>query len=261
MVDIDSLTADPTSADFVFNVNQAAAPDTWSTAPAPASITRSVGTGVDGSDRVKIIWADGDILNQWIEVTVLATSVTGLASADVFYFGNASGDGDGDGLVDDNEFNTFKSQFGLSGAIGTLQSDYNGDGNVNLGDFIAMRERFGGPGVLAPTPPAPAPLAAAAPGSDVATADEPLVESAPAAAPSLRQVSVGPLAAGLELSQLPVDLFVELQSNPTPAADTPALLAATDQTDLRPLSDETADDDSDDLLTDILAESALVIPL
>ena len=35
--------------------------------------------------------------------------------------------------------------------------------NVDLGDFIAMRERFGGPGVLAPTPPAPAPVAAPAP--------------------------------------------------------------------------------------------------
>ena len=42
--------------------------------------------------RVEIIWADGAIENEWVQVTVLADADTGLAAPDVFYFGNAIGD-------------------------------------------------------------------------------------------------------------------------------------------------------------------------
>jgi hypothetical protein len=50
-----------------------------------------------------LIWPDGAIRNQWLQVTVLADDVTGLAAPDVFYFGNAvgeTGDVPGDTLVD-----------------------------------------------------------------------------------------------------------------------------------------------------------------
>jgi hypothetical protein len=64
----------------------------WSEAPAPASVTVRVGAGKGGSDRVTIIWADGAIRNQWLAVTVLPTSRTGLRYPDVFYVGNAVGE-------------------------------------------------------------------------------------------------------------------------------------------------------------------------
>ncbi|MCK4275121.1 MAG: hypothetical protein KAX78_01300, partial [Phycisphaerae bacterium] len=67
-------------------------PAGWVAAPAPTSVTVRPGAGAGGSDRVTLIWADNAIEKQWLEVTVLATVNTGLASDDVFYFGNAIGE-------------------------------------------------------------------------------------------------------------------------------------------------------------------------
>jgi len=50
-----------------------------------------VGT-LSGSDRIEILWADGSIQQQWLEVIVKSTVHTGLATDDVFFFGNAIGD-------------------------------------------------------------------------------------------------------------------------------------------------------------------------
>jgi hypothetical protein len=41
---------------------------------------------------VTIIWANNAIEKQWLQITVKATANTGLATADVFYFGNAVGE-------------------------------------------------------------------------------------------------------------------------------------------------------------------------
>jgi hypothetical protein len=108
MVDIDGL-ADPDAlgaADFGFRVGNDNNPDGWAAAPAPQSITVRTVAGVE---RVTIIWADNDwttpdpepgaIAKQWLQVTVLATANTGLPGNDVFYFGNAVGDG-GNSTVD-----------------------------------------------------------------------------------------------------------------------------------------------------------------
>ncbi len=102
VIDVANLTGTPTVADFAFLVGNNDDPSTWSTAPAPRSITVRPGTGVNGSDRVTIIWADdnpytperepGSISNQWLQVTALATANTGLGEADVFYVGNAIGE-------------------------------------------------------------------------------------------------------------------------------------------------------------------------
>jgi hypothetical protein len=45
--------------------------------------------GTAGSDRVKLVFADRAIENAWLRITVLADATSGLASNDVFYFGNA----------------------------------------------------------------------------------------------------------------------------------------------------------------------------
>ena len=57
-----------------------------------SSITVRAGAGLDGADRVTLIWADGVIRNCWLQVTVLATDATGLAENEVFYVGNAVGE-------------------------------------------------------------------------------------------------------------------------------------------------------------------------
>ncbi|MGD9722726.1 MAG: Calx-beta domain-containing protein [Pirellulales bacterium] len=78
--------------DFAFKVGANNSPDTWGAAPAPSAITVRTGAGLSGSDRVEITWANGAIVNQWLEVQVLATANTGLAAPDVFFWGNRLGD-------------------------------------------------------------------------------------------------------------------------------------------------------------------------
>ena len=63
-------------------------------------------------ERIDITWADGSIKNQWLQITIKATVNSGLASADVFYFGNQVGDLNSSGLVDLADFNTLAAHRG-----------------------------------------------------------------------------------------------------------------------------------------------------
>jgi hypothetical protein len=92
MVDIASLAGTPAVDDFVFKVGNNNTPAGWSTAPAPSSITVRSGAGPGGSARVTLIWANNAIQKKWLQVTVKATANTGLATDDVFFFGNAIGE-------------------------------------------------------------------------------------------------------------------------------------------------------------------------
>ena len=105
MVDVSDLPGTPTASDFDFKIGNNNTPNTpgsWATAPAPSSITIGPGAGVNGSDRITVIWTDGVIKKQWLQTTVKANTTTGLAADDVFYFGNAIGEvgnSAGDGRV------------------------------------------------------------------------------------------------------------------------------------------------------------------
>ena len=92
MVDVAGMQGMPTSDDFEFKVGNSDSPSGWDDAPEPTSITVRPGEGVDGSDRVTLIWPDGVIRKQWLQVTVLPGGNIGLAQPDVFYFGNAVGE-------------------------------------------------------------------------------------------------------------------------------------------------------------------------
>jgi hypothetical protein len=94
MVDIAGLPegAELTSADFEFKVGNSSTSDKFTNAPAPSSITIRPGAGVDGSDRVTIIWPNNAIEKTWLQITVLATISTGLEAPDTFYYGNAIGE-------------------------------------------------------------------------------------------------------------------------------------------------------------------------
>jgi hypothetical protein len=94
MVDIVNL-ANPAGiniADFEFRVGNSNNPAGWALAQAPLSVTVQAGQGLNGSDRIKIIWVDNAIQNQWLRVTVLANADTGLVVPDIHYWGNLKGD-------------------------------------------------------------------------------------------------------------------------------------------------------------------------
>jgi hypothetical protein len=88
-----------------------------------------------------LIWSDGEILNQWVEVKVLVTASTGLAADDLFYFGNVAGDADGDRVVGDGDYDMLTAQFGLRGS--GLAADFNGDERVDLDDLSILQNCYG----------------------------------------------------------------------------------------------------------------------
>ncbi|MEX0641178.1 MAG: FG-GAP-like repeat-containing protein [Pirellulales bacterium] len=92
MVDIAGLPGTPALADFEFHVADGDSPADWVAAPVPVDINVRRGAGLDGSDRVTIIWPDNAILNKWLRVLVKPTAETGLAASDVHYWGNAIGE-------------------------------------------------------------------------------------------------------------------------------------------------------------------------
>ena len=83
--------------DFTFKLGNDDTPAGWSDAPTPSI---DVVSGPGDSDRILLSWDDNAITNTWLEVSILVTANTGLAAADVFYFGNLVGESTGDGKVD-----------------------------------------------------------------------------------------------------------------------------------------------------------------
>ena len=134
-----------TADDFTFRVGNNNSPADWAIAPAPLSVTVYGQSGAGGSDRVDLIWGDGVIRNQWLEVTIAANANTRLVSPETFYFGNAVGDtGAGD-----TASNAIVDAVDESGArlnpnpIGNLPItnlyDFNRDGRVNAVDESIAR--------------------------------------------------------------------------------------------------------------------------
>ena len=118
-------------------------PATWTAAPAPASVTRPP-RPANGADRVTLIWPDNAIQKQWLQVTVLATADTGLAAADVFYFGNAigeTGNSATDALVNATDMLLARNnpRTFLDPAPIDFAYDFNRDGRVNAIDMLIAR--------------------------------------------------------------------------------------------------------------------------
>lgn len=152
MIDVSGL-ANPSAlsaADFEFATGNGTYPSTtWTesgTLPTPVSVAVRPGAGVGGSDRVVITFADHSIKNTWLRVTVKATAVTGLASPDLFYFGNAVGDanvGNGTSVVIVNAVDELAARNNFEGDPFTFNVsslfDFNRDGNVNAIDELIAR--------------------------------------------------------------------------------------------------------------------------
>ncbi len=83
-----SITLANVLNDFTFKVGNNNSPGAWAAAPLPTAVTVRLGAGVGNSDRVELIWADGAITQQWLEVIAKADPDTGLVANDVFFFGS-----------------------------------------------------------------------------------------------------------------------------------------------------------------------------
>jgi hypothetical protein len=92
MVDVAGLGATPTAGDFTFRVGNDNTPSGWAVVPTAPTISVRAGAGVGGSDRVTLIWPNNAIEKQWLQVTVNASTNTGVRVPSVFYFGNAIGE-------------------------------------------------------------------------------------------------------------------------------------------------------------------------
>ncbi len=126
---------------FAFKTGTGGDPSAWAAADAPVAVAVRGGDGDGDSDRVTIIFDDGAIAGAWLEVTVKATAATGLAAADVFYFGNLPADADGSGAVDLDDFAVLKQHFGT--AAGIAAGDFDLTGAVDLDDFAVLKQHFG----------------------------------------------------------------------------------------------------------------------
>jgi parallel beta-helix repeat protein len=147
MVDITGLAGTPTAGDFSFRVGNNDNPSGWTPVTVNPTVTVRPGAGLGGASRVTLIWPDGAIIRQWLQVTVRATAATGLAAPDVFYFGSAPGES-GDSadsaavsIVD--ELLARNNPHGASDPVGvTYRFDYNRDGRVSVIDQLLARNNF-----------------------------------------------------------------------------------------------------------------------
>lgn len=96
-IDVQGLCGTPTAADFAFRCGNTTSIANWSVVPPEPTISVLAGQGSNGSDRIRLDWADNAIpTKNWLQVTVKATPATGLPADDVFYFGSLIGEtGDG----------------------------------------------------------------------------------------------------------------------------------------------------------------------
>jgi subtilisin family serine protease len=152
MVDIAGLPGTPSGWDFQFKIGNDNNPSGWVLAPAPSAVAIRPNAGTNGSDRVTLVWPDRVIQKQWLEVTVLATTNTGLASPFVFFFGNAIGatdaaaTGEADVLINDALRILNSLQVGVS-VINPFDIDR--DGSVLINDaLISLNNLSAGPQAL-----------------------------------------------------------------------------------------------------------------
>jgi hypothetical protein len=144
MIDVYSLPATTlTAADFVFKVGNDNNPAAWAAGPAP-TITVREGEGLNGADRVTLVWPQGSIVDQWLQVTMRANANTGLSAPDVFYFGNLGGEvgnASDPNRVSQSDIDEVKLHLNQTVPI-TAVWDLNRDGRVNALDVAAVKRHL-----------------------------------------------------------------------------------------------------------------------
>ncbi len=151
-LEVNDLNQEPTLSNigdfFEFRVGNDDTPSDWAAAPAPTAIDYQSNVDASGTDRVALSWANNAIENQWLQITIFSGDNTGLASPDVFYFGNAigeTGNSTGDALVNADDISEVRQN--LSGFFGVdiLNSyDIDRNGFVNADDIGFVRSNLSG---------------------------------------------------------------------------------------------------------------------
>jgi ELWxxDGT repeat protein len=180
MVDLVGLPADATltADDFAFRRRAAADGSAWAPGPRPSGVTIRRGAGVNGADRVTLVWgdggADGAVTDGWLEVTVLANARTGLSRPDVFSFGNLVGEtGDGTSLRV-NALDLAAVKRALNSPTGVFSvTDFNRDGRTNALDVAALKRALNHSLALPSAALAPAAQPSAEPAPDTRAAPRP----------------------------------------------------------------------------------------
>jgi hypothetical protein len=164
MVDIAGAHGAITADDFMFKVGNDNDPGNWTLAPAPINFIVQARGGAGGTDRVTVTWGDNDIVNQWLQVTVLANANTKITGNDVFYFGNTIGescDNQTNAVVNfDDELGSRIHKSGFAVVAIDNFYDYNRDGKVNSTDDLIARRNTAGPALQLIAPPVGGALAA-----------------------------------------------------------------------------------------------------
>ena len=151
MVDVAGLPRGVTLTvdDFSTRTGRSATRAGWGAGPQPSQVAVRRGAGEDGSDRVTLVWADGNVVTDgWLEVTVKANANTGLTMPDVFAFGNLIGDtsrraGAGTILsVTAADQAAVKRSLNTSSVV-TSATDFNRDGRTNAADLLTARRNAG----------------------------------------------------------------------------------------------------------------------
>lgn len=140
LADIASISAD----DFLLKVGNSNDPSTWPHAPPPRNVAVRTGAGVGGSDRITLTWEDNAIQDTWLQVTLLANATTGLADADIFYFGNAVGEtghSTADAKVNSIDMLGVRNnqRSFINPAPITFRYDFNRDARVDMVDYLIVR--------------------------------------------------------------------------------------------------------------------------
>jgi hypothetical protein len=154
MIDLASSHGTLTQDDFTFKVGNNNTPSSWTAAPAPTQVSVRAGAGEGGSDRVEIIWANGAIINRWLEVIVEGNdaaggfnSNTGLAVSDVFFFGNRIGDtgtGTPATIFQTTSIDAAQVNASITGSAAiTNLRDFNRSGNVTSIDSAIVNANIG----------------------------------------------------------------------------------------------------------------------
>jgi hypothetical protein len=167
IIDVSNFDGVISLADFTLLVGNTNSVEDWDVAPAPSFVSMYPGWGVGGSTRLELVWDNGAIKNEWLQVTLKADAVTNLLAPDVFYFGNAvgeSGNSAASAAVDAADEIGARANGTSAGAASiTNPYDFNRDKQVDAEDQLLARANRSG---LAPlkliTVPAIAAVASAA---------------------------------------------------------------------------------------------------
>jgi len=170
MVDVEDTASMLTSADFSFKAGTGGDPAGWATVP-EASIFVRPGDGEGNSDRYTVIFPDGSVRNQWLQVTVKATAASALEADDVFYFGNLVGDAGAGAGNEVGALDVLETRRNVGrDADADSHFDHNRDGRIDPFDVVFCRRNLGialgtiGAPAAVMASVAPVPVAAPPPG-------------------------------------------------------------------------------------------------